>query len=390
MTVFATILILLFITAYVTSKWQKIAPKKFELTRHLDKLRVTVDDDVTVTTTMVNKKLTPLPWISVFTFMPPSFVFEGENSNALTADRMSEYKIVTSFLFYEQVKRHDKFNCTKRGYYKLEAPIITFGDLFGFSKAEKVYPTDVALYVYPKRLPLESFKLMPNSQQGAMSVKRWIMPDPIQAIGTRAYTHDDSFNMIDWKSSAKLGALQVKKMDHTSDASMMIYLDVQTSKMHWNEIDRNAIEKGVEVAASIVHDAFSQRIPTGFCANSVDAFMRNAVVIKPASVPNQKMQILDAIAMVTPFRGVPMERLIHEGALQFHSVSLFVIITPHLSDELILELNRMSKQTQKVKVILTKKAVNTSRLQRKIECIHVYEDAFYMSKDTEEKEEIRV
>lgn len=85
-----------------------------------------------------------------------------------------------------------------------------------------------------------------------------------------------------------------------------------------------------------------------------------------------------------------MERLIHEGALQFHSVSLFVIITPHLSDELILELNRMSKQTQKVKVILTKKAVNTSRLQRKIECIHVYEDAFYMSKDTEEKEEIRV
>jgi len=374
MSVFVTILILLFTTLYATSKWQLIAPKKFDITRSLDKTRVNIGEEVQITTTMINKKWIPLPWVSVFTYVPQSFLFNGMPIPFLTAERLAEYNIVTSFLFYERVKRHDKFTCNKRGYYKLDAPTVTFGDLFGFAKAEITVQSDVALYVYPRQMPLQSFRLIPNTLQGPISVKRWIMPDPIQAIGARAYTHDDSFNMIDWKASAKLGELQVKKMDHTADISMMVLLDVQTAKMHWNEIDRDSIEKGVEIAASLIKEAFSLKIPVGFCANSVDAFMRNAIMIKPANTPNQKVQILDALAMVTPFRGVAMEKLMREATIAFNNMSLIILITSFLSVELIETLNQKCKQGARIKLILTKASTNTAKLDRKIECYHSLSD----------------
>ena len=46
MSVFVTILILLFATLYATSKWQLIAPKKFDITRSLDKSRVNIGEEV--------------------------------------------------------------------------------------------------------------------------------------------------------------------------------------------------------------------------------------------------------------------------------------------------------------------------------------------------------
>jgi uncharacterized protein (DUF58 family) len=209
--------------------------------------------------------------------------------------------------------------------------------------------------VHPKAQPLSRFDLIPKHQMGPISVKRWISPDPILAVGARAYTHDDPFNTIDWKSTAKTGHLQVKKMDYTSEPSLHIYFDVQSNQKHWNEIDKDAVENGVDICASLLEEAMKLHAPIGFCVNSVDPFSRNATFIVPSSSKAQKSKILDALAMVSPYRGLPMSQLIRQthGKLQMGTV--IVVVTACLTQSLFGEIKFLGEKGYRVKVIALKK-----------------------------------
>ena len=338
----------------ISTNWRILAPYSFEIYREMDQKRVRVGDCVQMTTTMTNRKWLPLPWVNVFTNVPPSFAFSGEAKSRHTPDRLAEYNMVTSFLFYERVKRHDTFIPLQRGYYRLSDMTVSFGDLFGFSRAEKNYPVDAAIYVHPVAKPLSRYILKPINYLGAVSVKRVMNPDPILVIGSRAYTHDDPMNTIDWKATAKTGHLQVKKMDHTSDPSVMLYLDVQTNDTHWNDIDREAIELGVDLCTSLLESAVRERMPVGFGVNSVDPFSRNATFVRPKLAGNQKVAILDALAMVSPFRGLPMATLIRKTRDSLEKGTQIIIVTACLTEMLIKESIMLDRKGFKVKVIALK------------------------------------
>lgn len=373
MIILITILILIGLGWLLSNKWHIIAPYAFDIEREMDHVRVKVGEPVRLTTTMTNKKWMPLPWVNVFSNIAPSFSFQGESRSKLTPDHLAEYNMVTSFLFYERVKRHDIFIPEKRGYYKLENMVVSFGDLFGFSKAERTYTTEKTIVVHPKAKPVSKYNFLPIHHMGPISVKRWISPDPIQAVGARAYTHDDPFNTIDWKSTAKMGHLQVKKMDFTSEPSLMVYFDVQSNPKHWNEIDKEAVENGVDLCASILEEATKIHALIGFSVNSVDPFSRNATFIDPSSSHAQKSKILDALAMVSPFRGIPMTELIRKTHGKLQRGSVIITVTACLTESLWDEMKRLSVKGYRVKVITLKKpegGVNI-RKQSGIEVIEV-------------------
>lgn len=349
-----TLMGLMGIAWFLSSKWHAIAPLSFDITREMDQERVKVGERVRLTTTMTNRKWVPLPWVNVFTNVPPSFEFSGDTKARHTPDRLAEYNMVTSFLFFERVKRHDTFVPLKRGHYTLEAMVVSFGDLFGFSRAERTYPANTSIYVHPKAKPLSRFILTPINLMGAVSVKRMINTDPILAIGSRAYTHDDPFNTIDWKATAKTGQMQVKKMDYTSDPSVMVYFDVQTNETHWNDIDRDAIETGVELCAALLETAATGKVPFGFGVNSVDSFSRSSTFIKPHMSQKQKVAILDALAMVTPFRGLPMAALIRKSHAILDKGTRIIIVTACLTEALNRELMMLDRKGFEIKIIMLK------------------------------------
>ena len=359
---------------FLTNQWKSLAPSKFEVSRIFDQKRVEVGETVPITTVMTNKKILPLPWVMISSYMPDVFSAEWTDKDRLTAERHIEYNIVTSFLFYERVKRHDYFEVGKRGYYKLPPITASFGDLFGFTKAEYTYLQSDALYVYPKVKPLHAFNLIANTMQGQVSVRRWINPDPIQAIGVRQYTHNDSFNTIDWKSTAKTGALQVKKMDFTAEPSVCICLDVQTTDVHWHEIDKEVIERGVELSAAIIQEAMNEKMDVGFCSNSVDALSRTGIIVPPSSNPSQRTMIFDALALLTVYRGLSMENLLRKMRSHLKQDALVVFISAFLTENLVNELNDLAKKGSRIKVILLKSCSLSSKFSPRIECMYALSD----------------
>ncbi len=220
---------------WLLRRWSNLSPIHFYLSRAFDKERITAGDAIVITTEMINKKWLPLPWVKVYSKIPASFRGEGytgqrtielgnERFEVAETGTDNTYEIVTSFLFYEKVVKHDGFICLKRGIYEAGNCHVEFGDLFGLYSGGREYQTRSRLIVHPKLYELANFEIIPLSLQGETSIKRWILPDPMLTTGTRNYTSRDHFKSINWKASAKTGQLQVKKMDHTSNESCMIFL----------------------------------------------------------------------------------------------------------------------------------------------------------------------
>jgi len=343
--------------------------RKVEYSRYLDKKRAYLGEEVTITTEIINKKLLPLPWISIYSIVPSQFIFLDSKTTRKVVDWKSEYTIVTSLLFYEKVKRSDIFYCNERGYYIIYDARVKIGDLFGFTYAEEELKLPISLIVYPKIKPLKELIIPQNTHQGNVSVKRWIMPDPIQVIGSREYTSRDSFNNIDWKSTARLGRLQVKKFDYTSDPSLMIFMDIQTEKIHWRSVDSEAIEHSIEIAASIMDNAINNKIAVGFCANSMYIGCKTSVFIEPNLSKHQRRLILDALAMTTYHRGTDMQKLLREKAKLLKKDSVIAFIASYISEDLVRELNSLCKRGCRIKIILTKKCSPIKGLDKRIEVL---------------------
>lgn len=358
-----------FIIFLFSRYWHQLSTRKVEYSRYLDKKRAYLGEEVTITTEIVNKKLLPLPWISIYSIVPTQFVFLDSKTTRRIIEWKSEYTIVTSLLFYEKVKRKDIFYCNERGYYSIYGARVKIGDLFGFTYAEEELKLPISLIVYPRIKPLNELIVPKNTHQGDISVKRWIMPDPVQVVGSREYTSSDSFNTIDWKSTARLGSLQVKKFDYTSDPSLMIFMDIQTEKIYWRSIDSEAIELGIEISAAIMQNSLENKIPVGLCANSMYIGCKTSVFIEPSISKNQRRLILDSLAMTSYHRGTDMQKLLREKAKVLKKENVIVLVTAYISEGLVTELNLLSKRGYKVKVILTKKCDNIRSLDKRIELL---------------------
>ncbi|MDH8677783.1 DUF58 domain-containing protein [Fusibacter bizertensis] len=365
-------------TIYIFMKmWPKWAPKHFYMVRSFNLERIPVGESIRLTTEMTNKKILPLPWIKLRSHLPNSFIAisdEPESTDESTSydeeftlHPYREHEIVTSLLFYEKVSKHETFKCIARGYFKLDASEVEFGDLFGLYTSTFNYMKTPTLYVHPRIHPIDRLLISPNGQLGAFSVKRWILPDPILAVGTRDYTHNDSFRSISWQATAKVGKLQVKNMDFSADQKCMIYLDVQTSPRHWEGIDPVLIEKSIELTASVFDYIFKQKYEVGLAINSADKQGEKMFYLTPSYSPTHILKALDALALATEFRGVSMLEILKKASQPNLRDNLIILITGNLSDDLISELNSISKFNANIKVIATVNHTKPVRLNRNID-----------------------
>lgn len=368
----------LFVLQWLLRRWSNLSPIHFYLTRNFDKERITAGESIVITTEMVNKKWLPLPWVKVYSKIPASFRGEGYTGNRvieLGNERFevaetgtdSTYEIVTSFLFFEKVVKHDGFTCLKRGIYEAGNCHVEFGDLFGLYSGGREYITKSKLIVHPKLYALSSFDIIPLSLQGETSVKRWILPDPMLTTGTRNYTTRDHFKSINWKATAKTGQLQVKKMDHTSDQSCMVFFDVQTSPKYWEGIDRNRFELGITFAGSLFKTLFDQQIDVGIAVNSVYMMGEKASTLLPARSKSQLVKALDALAAATEYRGHPIEKLLLDAVRKLHEDAVIVIVTGYLSTELSLLVNQQARKGRSVVIYTTGEKTIEVALDRSID-----------------------
>lgn len=274
---FLLILAVLLIVFISNKYFKAFCASKLKIKLYFDDNKTTEQEEVKLNIELINRKFLIIPIFKINLFINKNIELEDEClKEDLDNEDFYTYTVVTSLLSYQRLKKSIILKPIKRGYYTIAAN-LTLIDIFGFTKVTLAVNNEIELFVTPKPKKIDECISDSTSMQGNFLVKRWIAPDPIFYSGVRPYNTHDSFKDIDWKATAKLGEFYVKKYDFTSDPSIMIFIDV-FSGSETKAYDEIYIEKAISFAASLVNNAYKNKIPVGFGTNSyMKHYVKNIV-----------------------------------------------------------------------------------------------------------------
>lgn len=351
--------------------WMRFVLKGLKFVRTIDEDTAYVGDRILVTVESYNYKILPIPWIRYNEDIPQHMLVHGPKLDVTKTKLNNDLITVTSLFSFQKITRRYFVEPTQRGDYFFKDVEIEVGDYFGAHKRRVKFEANHRLIVYPKVYPLKSLIHLDNNPQGEVSVKRWIMPDPIDVTGTRAYTGREPFHAIDWRATAKINELQVKQYDFHADPALMVVLSLQTNDIEWFERDNQQAERLILVAASII-EAACPEIAVGL---SMTATLSSgeSLFIKPKRSYHQRMYLMDALAKATYYNTCSLDVLLHRITRQSQPYQTVVVIAAILNATVIDSMNKMIKDQINV-LLVTMENTSTEHLNSKILVYRMTED----------------
>jgi uncharacterized protein (DUF58 family) len=159
----------------------------------------------------------------------------------------------STLLPFEKIQGNWRFKADRRGVYSLGPAKLSAGDILNLYRREKRIPIDQEIIVYPRLLPIHSLDLPFREYFGAKT-SEGIVEDPAWYEGTREYTGSRSARAIHWKASARLGELQEKIFQPSTQRKVLIIVDGEGFA---KAEDWEGFERALEIAASLA-SAFAE------------------------------------------------------------------------------------------------------------------------------------
>ncbi len=271
--------------------WANRALKAVTVRRiHAD--RVFQGESVDVRLEVVNGGWLPVLWMRLHDMVPATLGAPGL------------FRQVVSLAPHEHLDLVYTLSAKRRGYYPLGPLVAHSGDLLG-SATCKTDPLQKDgggfVIVYPRIVPLRDLGFPSQSPFGTLPSREQIFEDPTRIRGVRDYQRGDSLRRIDWKTSARIGVLQVKRYEPAIALETAIFLNLDGNDYAVSHRS-TAPELGIVVAASLAAHLVEKRQAVGLITNGRDPLAAGAPVTTP-TLPLRKgrdhlMHLLDLLARV--------------------------------------------------------------------------------------------
>lgn len=165
------------------------------------------------------------------------------------------------FLLPKQKYESDiRFTLPKRGVYKSGKNYLETGDFLGFNSKVVSEELKADIVIMPEKSQDEQVISTLGGYLGDISVRRFIIEDPVLTVGYREYTGKEPMKNISWNQSARKNELMVKKNDFTTDTNVAVVLNMQNS-------DREKMEECYRIARTVCEQLEEKRIPYEFMSN---------------------------------------------------------------------------------------------------------------------------
>jgi len=305
--------------------WSRFSLVNLQCRRELSDKRVFPGEYIDLRIRVVNSKLLPLPWMQVDDEVPAPFF---PDSRLVPGKRPGSGLLssAAALLWFTGVSWRYRINCEKRGYYLFGPMSITSGDIFGLYPRTITEDSTDHIIVYPRIYPITRLDIPSLYPLGDTRTERIIFEDPTRIAGIREYTPHDSLRRIHWKASARHQNLQVKVFEPTTTLKVALFLAVDSFEDKDTQAEEE-FELGVSTAASIARYITDKRSPAGVFVNSLQADSGQPVRIPLGGSKTQLMNILEALAKVTPVASASFEDFMtnERGQLPWGTTLILVI-----------------------------------------------------------------
>jgi uncharacterized protein (DUF58 family) len=266
-----------------------------------------VGEDLRTTYSISNTSRVPKPWLEVYNPTDLPVPLPGRALGLRPRSQRSWVAIVP---------------LTRRGTYHIDPTIVRTGDPFGFFEAAATVGRQTLVTVFPKVVPLPSWRLPNANIEGAHSVPERTIQTTAMATTVRPYAPGDSFNRIHWRTTARLGDIYVKEFDLEQTADVWIFVDLEEA-VQGGEEDFSTVEESVRIAASIAHDALLENRAVGLTTSG------HRMVSLPADRgPRQRQKIMQILAAVEGDGRTPLAEVLLNGLPKLRRGMTALVITP--------------------------------------------------------------
>lgn len=253
---FFAILYLFFGAVMLSRVWARRTLSHIRITRRYLP-RVFLREDVRVTLDVENTSWLPVLWLQIHESLP----IELASPNF--------FRRVVSLGPRAKVELTYALRGRRRGFYALGPLTLATGDVFGLDENTGRWAGADHITVYPEVVPLERLGLPSVSPFVNLPSRPRLFEDTSRVLGVRDYNAGDPLRQINWKSTAAVGKLLVKKYEPAIAFDVMIFLDLYLP--HYPRRGREAAsELAVVAAASVASRLAGQGQPVGLATNGRD------------------------------------------------------------------------------------------------------------------------
>jgi uncharacterized protein (DUF58 family) len=313
--------------------WYRFGLRGLTVTREMKSGHASFGQVVMIPLSVENRKLLPLPMVETVDEFPEALPVLGARLNLSSRPGSALLTRALRLWTYQRVRRRYYVRAIQRGAFVIGPTQVSVTDPFGILTREEIVDTRRALLVHPLIAPLDRFNLSPRAIFGDSASRLRLLEDPLRVAGIRQYAPGDDPRRVHWKATARMGALQSKLLDPSTQRTVLIALDVRTFQHAQLGYDPELAELGIAVAASVAAWATERGYAVGLIANGIvssvdiqtdgrqDTRARAGatsltlphVMLAASARPEQLTAILDSLARVSLFGGVPLGPMLGEA-----------------------------------------------------------------------------
>ncbi len=364
--------------------WYRFCLAGVEVSRTFSTKRAQIGDEVTLTLTVENRKLLPLPRIEIQDEVPEAGVLiRGAFLETSIKSLRAQLVNILPLWAFQRVTRRYRMRCLARGVYTFGPMRIESGDPFGFLEREAQIEAVERLVVYPLIVPVERLGLPSHAPFGERKAPRRFLEDPLRVASVRAYAPGDEPRRIHWKATARSGSLQSKVYESSTYHTLALFVDVRVRDDQILSYDAERLELALCTAASVATWGVENGYAVGLYANGTLAEIGDASLqphltegeadsdalrlariilatsvqprIAPSTHSGQIVRIQETLARLIPYFAGPIADVItrEEARLPFGSTAVYIGAAPALGVSGVVALDRLRRRGHAVVVLLT-------------------------------------
>ena len=323
-----------FIMVVLAYLWSENIFTRFNIKRGLSKDKIFIGEEVNFELEIENKKLLPIPKITVKDYVTDGIEFVNENFFAsVPGTKANIFNDKFSLRWYEKVKKSYQLKTRQRGYYKFGEGDIFYQGIFGLFKNQISMNKYTELIVFPRILSAKKLGLEFRQLFGSKLSEGWIHKDPLNKVGVRPYQTTDNIKKINWKASARHNKIESDIYKPSYDREVHIFLSNNTTRDWWDGIIRNRLELAIIYAASLVNYGINQGYQVGLYSDGLIKNSSRYISVSPGQSSSHKDKLLTTLAMLKAASQVKFSKILYQEKNNIRPGSTVIIISSFLSAE---------------------------------------------------------
>jgi uncharacterized protein (DUF58 family) len=262
------------------------------------------DQPFTVTVQVTNPLPWPVPALDFEDDFPSTFAVEGSRRIRVSF-RPQRVQVWGRFAMgrFERVSLHIRVRARERGRFALGPMALTIRDPLGLLNLTIEREAAAVVTVYPRLYPVPAGLWQPLLWRGERRGPPWNPPDPARILGVRPYQPGDPPRLIHPYATARLGSLQVKRLETEADDVVELVILVATSAQVWHGVDPERLEAVISAAASVGDLYCRQGVAVGLTVAGSLWGSPRGLSLPPQRGEPQRQRILTALAWARPGGG---------------------------------------------------------------------------------------